>query len=65
MALATTASQDTEFAGLQTLLKMFAARCNSTSSMHLQTQTEQTVSGQVGYSYCIQNPRTKHSNVCK
>ena len=32
MALATTASLDTEFAGFQILLKVFKARCHSSSS---------------------------------
>ena len=63
MALATTASHDTEFAGLQILLKMFAARCNSTSSMHLQTQAEQPSPGQVGYA-AAPTPWTKSMLMC-
>lgn len=47
MALATTASHETDFAGLQVLLKTFTARCNGTSSAHLQSQAEQASADQV------------------
>ena len=42
MALATTASLETEFAGFQILLKVFKARCHSSSD----TAAQQTQAGQ-------------------
>lgn len=42
MALATTASLDTEFAGFQILLKAFKARCHTSNGVTAQ----QTLSGQ-------------------
>ena len=47
MALASTASQDTEFAGLQILLKMLSARCTSISSLHLHAQVDPAAAAQV------------------
>lgn len=46
MALATTASSDTEFAGFQVLLKMFRTRCHTSSSTaEQQSQIGQGQSG--------------------
>lgn len=46
MALASTASADTEFAGFQILLKTFKARCHSSSAaVQLQAQAGQAQAG--------------------
>ena len=46
MALATTASSDTEFAGFQVLLKMFRTRCHTSSSSSSSTAEQQSQIGQ-------------------
>lgn len=45
MALGTTTSSDTEFAGLHGLLKIFRARCHSSSASEQQPQVEQAQAG--------------------
>ncbi|DBA90183.1 TPA: hypothetical protein ACH3X1_003489 [Trebouxia sp. C0004] len=45
MALGTTASSDTEFAGLHALLKIFRARCHSSSASEQAHQIEQAQAG--------------------
>ena len=45
MALGTTASSDTEFAGLHALLKIFRARCHSSSASEQQPQIGQAQAG--------------------
>ena len=45
MALATTASSDTEFAGFQILIKLFRARCHSSNTAQLQSQIAQAQAG--------------------
>lgn len=45
MALASTASADTEFAGFQILLKTFKARCHSSAAVQLQAQAGQAQAG--------------------
>ena len=49
MALATTASSDTEFAGFQVLLKMFRARCHTNSSSNAAEQQSQIGQGQASF----------------
>ena len=45
MALATTTAPDTEYAGFQILVKMFVARCHSSSLGQLESQVGQTQAG--------------------
>ena len=45
MALASTASLDTEFAGFQILLKTFKARCHSSAAVQLQAPAGQAHAG--------------------
>ena len=45
MALGTTATSDTEFAGLHVLLKIFRARCHSSSASEQQPQVGQAQAG--------------------
>ena len=53
MALATTASSDTEFHGFQTLLKTFQARCHSSATAQLQPQAGQPVAGHSVSEYLV------------